>query len=382
MAGLTSGGFVPETYDAIKGRIEGKLEIFSQGFDFSPESPDGQMIGIMTYELYQAWQELAKVYDSYNPQVATGAGLRNIGLITGLPYGVAERSQATLETQGIAGTIIPRQSLVSDSDGNEFYTAFEVAIPSNIQVVAVKAGVVSTTAGTVTTIVTPVVGWDSVTQTTDGTTGSLAMSEQQFKNYRQRTVMRNYTSVIDVMQSRLVELGLGQANVVNNSTVGVVDGVPANTIHVTVGETGAISDEDIANVILATNAPGCPTHGSTSIPVTDSQGVVQTVSFTKATEQKIELVLDVTYLSQNIAEAEVNIVNSLRQHINGLLSGDDVVWSRLFAYITPYAEAQVNTLTIAKFGEAQTTNNVELAASEFASITDADITMTVDGVPI
>ena len=54
-AGLSLSGFTPETYDAIKARIEGKLEIFNPNFYFSPESPDGQLIGVMTYEIFQAW---------------------------------------------------------------------------------------------------------------------------------------------------------------------------------------------------------------------------------------------------------------------------------------------------------------------------------------
>lgn len=382
MAGLTSGGFIPETYDSIKQRIEGKLEVFNPGFDFSPDSPDGQMIGIMTFEIYQAWQQLAKVYDSYNPQVATGAALRNLGLITGLPYGVAERSQAVLETQGTTGTIIPKQSILVDADGNEFYTAFEVAVPSNLTVVASVAGAIPVPAGSITSIRTPIAGWSGVTQTTDGVEGSPAMSEQQYKNYRQRTVMRNYTSVADTMQAKLIELGLGQASVVNNSSTAPVNGVPANTIHVTVGEPGIVTDEEIARVILETNALGCPTYGSDSATVVDSQGYSQTINFSKAVEQKIEVTLDVTYLSENTAGANVNIITSLRQHINNLKSGEDVIWSRLFAYVTPFAEAQINTITIAKFGQSHGTTNITLTNSQFASITDADITLTVDGNPI
>ena len=52
MAGLDNSGFTPDTFANIKTRIEGKLEALSPGFDFSPESPDGQFISIMTYQRY------------------------------------------------------------------------------------------------------------------------------------------------------------------------------------------------------------------------------------------------------------------------------------------------------------------------------------------
>jgi hypothetical protein len=44
MAGLENYGFVPEEYESIVARIEGKIEAINPGFDFSPESPDGQLI--------------------------------------------------------------------------------------------------------------------------------------------------------------------------------------------------------------------------------------------------------------------------------------------------------------------------------------------------
>ena len=113
MAGLTRSGFVPDTYEAIKSRIESKLEALNPGFDFSPESPDGQLIGIMAFEIFQGWSQLNNVYNSYNPQVASGAALRNLGLISGLPYGVANRSFATCEVTGTAGTIIPQGTILT-----------------------------------------------------------------------------------------------------------------------------------------------------------------------------------------------------------------------------------------------------------------------------
>ena len=383
MAGLTSGGFVPETYDDIKERIEGKLDVINPGFDFSPDSPDGQMIGVMTYEIFQAWNELNNVYNSYNPQLAIGAGLRNIGLITGLPYGFAQRSSATLEVTGVAGTIIPIRTYLVDADGNEFYTTFETTVPDNLQVLARVAGAIPVTAGTITELLTPIDGVTSIAQSTDGVIGSGAQTAQQYKTERLRTVMRNSVSIEENLQSRLVEAGLTQARVANNSTdTAFADGTPPYSIQVTVGEVGAVTDDQIAKIILTNGALGCPTYGTTTVNILDSQGVTQPISFSKAVGVAIEVTLDVTYLSSQTAGSSENITNALRQHINSLESGDDVVWSRLFAYITPYSQAQVNTLTIARSGGSHGISNVVLGESEFASATNASITLTVDGVPV
>ena len=381
MTGLTIGGFVPETYNAVKSRIEGKIEAINPGFDFSPESPDGHLIGVMTYEIFQLWSELNKVYNSYNPMIATGAALKNLGLITGLPYGRATKSSATLETQGVVGTVIPAQSLVTDNAGNDFYTAFDTVIPSNLQVVAMISGIIEVPSGSILTIKTAVSGWTGVTQTQAGIEGALAQTEQQYRNTRQRTVMRNHTSVATTMQARLIELGVEQANVINNTdnAVTLPDGTPPNTIHVTVGELGSVNRLDVARAILTANAMGCPTYGNTSETIVDTQGVTHQVFFSVASAVQVRIVVDVTYLSENTADASTNIEAALFNHVNALPSGDDVVWSRLFGYITPFAKAQVNTLTIGVVGLAQATSNVNITNAQFANITAAEIVLTVDG---
>ena len=82
MAGLSIEGFTPLTEKEIIDRIHTRLLAFSPDMDLSTESPDGQLVEIFSFELAQAWNELSQVFHSYNPDVAIGAGLRNVGMIT------------------------------------------------------------------------------------------------------------------------------------------------------------------------------------------------------------------------------------------------------------------------------------------------------------
>lgn len=377
MSGLTEAGFSPETFEEIQGRIQGKLEVINPGFDFSPESPDGQLIDIFSYEIFTMWQQLNMVYNSYNPFLASGAALRNLGQITGAPFGFANRSFAVVELTGTTGTLVPADSLVSDANGNEFYVAYDAVIPSNAEVIAKVPGPIPVPIGTITTIVTPVAGWATVAQSTEGVIGMLAMSEQKYRNLRNATVMRNYTSNVDVLKARLLELGLEQVTVFNNDAITVVSGVPANTVAVTIGEVGVVSDADIAKVIFETLPAGCPTFGATTEAVLDLQGFSHDVSFTRATAVAIQINLDVTYLDADTAGADEAIKNSLMGHINSLAAGEDVIWSRIFQYITPIAKAQVNTMTIKKTGGSFGTSNIALSSVEFASLILSDITLVV-----
>ena len=381
MAGLTLEGFTPLTHDEIITRIQSRLEQYNPGFDFSPESPDGQLVSIFSYEISQAWNQLDLVYRSYDPDQTTGAGLRNMGLITGIPYGAASRSVVTLELDGEDGTLIPSGTVFVDEDNNEFATQLPTNLPATMQAVCVTSGPIPVPAGSVTKIKQPITGLASIQQPTNGNEGKPTESETAFRNRRNKTVLRNFNDTITVISSRLFELGIGQVEVVNNdsSTHPLPDGTPPNTVHVTIGEVGpGISDEDIAKVILATKSLGCPTYGTTTVSVNDSHGHPHDISFSKATAVNIYMDIEVDAGTADVGGAQEGITADLVEAINSLLAGEDVVWSRLFGIITPYAEADVTKLELSTDGINYAPSNITINADQFADTTTANISLVIN----
>ena len=377
MTGLTIEGFTPETYDEIKTRIEGKLEIFNPGFDFSPESPDGQMIGIMSYELSQAWAQLSLVYNSFDPRVATGQALRNIGLLSGIIKGHATRSTATIDLVGTINTIVPAGSIVSNADGDEFIIMYTSVIPSSVDVIAKIAGETPIDVNSLITIVTPVAGWTSFTQTTAGTVGNIPQTEAAYRNIRNMSVMKPATAVTDSLQAALQAIGLTQVSVQNNDTLNILaDGTLAQHIHITIAEPG-ITDEVIAQTILEQKSLGTPTYGSTTVVVTDSQGNDHDIKFSKAAATNIYVNVTVKFLADDISGAEEGIKQALEDHINSLLAGEDIIWSRLFGIITPFGKAQVDVLETGLSLGAMGTVNIDLPTTEYAVTDNTKITLTI-----
>lgn len=378
MAGLTTEGFEPETLETIEARIKAKLEAFSPGFDFSVEAPDGQLISIISTELAQAWAELDQVYHSYDPNLATGQALRNLGQITGIPYGVANASSAYINLTGVEGTVVPIRSVVSDADDNQFLTTAAATIPSGVQVIALQDGPIPITAGTLVNIESNVSGWTGISQPADGVIGRVAQTDSEYRNLRNRTVMRNYVSTVETMQARLLELGISQAIVVNNDTgVPLADGTPDQHIHVTIGEVTGITDQEIAETILKTKGMAVPTFGSTTVAVLDGQGISHDIKFTKAVEVPIYAEINVTFLDPDTAGAVEAIKADMAATVNRLLAGEDVIWSRLFCTITPYSKAQVDSLTLGKSLGTLAASNVVLSNTEYASMSTADINIVV-----
>ena len=377
MAGLTSEGFSILTLDEIKTRIQDRLEVLNPGFDFAPESPDGQNIEIFSYELSQLWAQLDLVYRSFNPNEATGQGLVNIGMISGILKDNADRSVATIGLVGVAGTFVPALSQVSDTDGNKFVTEHDAIIPSTVSAIALEAGPVPIVAGTLNTIATIIAGWTSITQANDGRIGTEPETEQHYRTDRSRAVMNPSESVTDALIAKLVELGVGQVEIANNDTIDVLaDGTPSGAIHVTVTDT-ILTNAEIATEILKYKSLGTYTFGSTSEVVNDSQGNPHTIRFTRSSAVSTEMVLDITFLGSDISGAVLDIQEALSVYVNSLVTGADVVWSHLFGLITPHGDAQINSLTIGRLGGTLSATNIPIGDIEFATIAIGNITVNI-----
>ena len=378
MAGLTSEGFTPLQFSEIVENIETRLEQYNPGFDFTPDSPDGQLISIMSVLINQAWIELNRVYHSYNPNEAYGQGLKNLGMITGIYKGAATRSQAVVSLTGTGNTKVPKGSIMADADGNEFYTNRDAYLPADVTVLSVLSGPLPVPAGSITDIISVVGGWTGINQADDGIIGLQPETDLQYRVRRNNTVMRGSNTVEESMSAAIIDLGIPQVTVINNdSELALADGTPAHNIHVLIGEYSGISDEEIGQAIFDNKGLGVPTHGTTTVSIDDSFGNPHDVLFTPAIEVPIFFNIEVTYHSVEIAGADEQIKKNLCEYINTLAAGEDVIWSGLFCLITPVAKAEVNLLEIGTSAGAVAAANVAISESEYASCDTTNIILTV-----
>jgi len=378
MAGLTSEGFTPLQFSEIVENIETRLEQYNPGFDFTPDSPDGQLISIMSVLINQAWIELNRVYHSYNPNEAYGQGLKNLGMITGIYKGAATRSQAVVSLTGVGNTKVPKGSIMADADGNEFYTNRDAYLPADVTVLSVLSGPLPVPAGSITDIISVVNGWTGINQADDGIIGLQPETDLQYRVRRNNTVMRGSNTVEESMSAAIIDLGIPQVTVINNDTEVVFsDGTPAHNIHVLIGEYSGISDDEIGQAIFDNKGLGVPTNGSTTVVIDDSFGNPHDVSFTPATEVPIFFNIEVTYHSVETAGADEQIKKNLCEFINTLTTGQDVIWSGLFCLITPVAQAEVNLLEIGTSAGAVAAANVVISDTEYASCDTTNIILTV-----
>jgi uncharacterized phage protein gp47/JayE len=128
--GITPTGFVPRTQtdilaalqDAVRARLGASLPL-------GAETVLGQLLGIVSERLAEAWEALEGVYASRDPDAAEGAALDALAAITGTVRLPATASTVPLIVLGTPGTLIPAGRVASvPGGGPRFETLADVTI--------------------------------------------------------------------------------------------------------------------------------------------------------------------------------------------------------------------------------------------------------------
>ena len=138
----------------------------------------------------------------------------------------------------------------------------------------------------------------------------------------------------------------------------------------------------VGEVIVDNKVPGAPTHGNTSVTVTDIFGSNKTVNFTVATEVPIEIEITVaTPEATGIFDLGgiSEIKEKVAEYVNGLEIGNDVSYSRCMAPFAADTGFDIISFRMkAKSSGAWTTNgNLIINAREYASLQPEDITVGI-----
>ncbi|MEY6830937.1 baseplate J/gp47 family protein [Enterobacter roggenkampii] len=171
--GVTRQGFIRKPLEKILSDLNSKfIAQFGESFDVTPESPDGQVIGIIADKISECWDLAQGSFNSYRPGATSGAGLDAIVELNRVTRIVNKPTEVTCVLGGDAGVIIPAGSIVATQNGEyEFSTNNEVTLPNSVTVTCTVTGEIPIIANSVTKVVTQIDGWASVNNPSDGVTG-------------------------------------------------------------------------------------------------------------------------------------------------------------------------------------------------------------------
>lgn len=385
--GVSATGFKRKRLDQILQELNSELKnVFGSNFNVSPESPDGQVNGVVAGSNADLWEIAEEAYGAFDPSGVTGATQDNLYQLNGLVRLPATKTQAELTVTGAQSTIIPAGSLVATSDtGVQFSTSVEVVIPSGgstvVQASALSTGPIAASAGTITVIDSPITGWSTVNNAADAIVGTNKETDAEFRARRKRSVARDAQALVDAIFAEVrAVLGVLQVKVLENDT-NVTDGngLPPHSVHaIVVG--GA--DADIAKAISLKKTLGIPAFGGVTEQVIDSQGIPHDISFSRPTEVPIYVEVNLTTFSAYPADGDDLIKQAVVDYANGVLIsgrgfflGDDVIHSELYTPINTIAGHTVNSLFIKISSPPDQTVDIPIAVSEVAQFTVANITV-------
>jgi uncharacterized phage protein gp47/JayE len=377
-----TGISAPSYADILASLTASFQSIYGSDIYVAPDSQDGQWLATLAQIINDGNQADIATYNAYSPAYAQGTGLSSVVKINGLRRESSSNSTAVVTIIGQAGTPI-NNGLIGDNQnlGTQWSLPASVIIPTSgqIQVTATctTAGNVAAAAGTLTTILTPTRGWQSVTNGSAATPGNPV---EQDATLRQRQAASTSLPAQTPLQAIIANVantaGIGRYAIYENPT-GTTDsnGVPGHSIAV-VAEGGNV--QTIAQAIEAKKSPGTGTYGTTSETVTDPAGVPITINFFELTEIGIFVQLTVVPLTGYVTTTKTLIANAISTYLGEFAIGQDSMLGKLLGPANLYGDAATSSSgqTQAQLDALSNTYNLPIA-----NIYQGRSDMTVVGGP-
>lgn len=327
-----NGPRVPDT-STVLAWVQGRFrEAFGPDLNLDLSTPQGQLITTLTACITARNAALLHLSQMFDPDTASGVFQDALGRIYFLNRQAAAPSVTQCLCVGLPGTLIPgtdtsnSPALAQDASGMQWHCTRTGTIPESGSVAlpfaSLEAGPVACPAQSITTIVSVIPGWDTVTNPEAGVAGRNTEGRAAFEARRRQSVALNGLGPVAAIYSRVAAVdGVLDARVEQNVTdvpimIGKVQLKP-HSVYVTVvgGE-----DAAVAEAIARSKSAGSDMNGNTSYTVTDTiSGAQQTITFERP--DSLRLGVRVTLAETDTTPAD--IVDRIKAAIVANFTGAD-----------------------------------------------------------
>lgn len=380
----TNGVITVDTVD-IKSEFEEAYKgALGADLDLDSSTPQGQMIINDTAAYVQMQQEIVNIANNYSVFYASGHALDVAGSRYGYYRKQGTSTVVVATVHGAAGTTIPAGALASD--GKNEYAALDTvtmdaAGSANIQFQCTVAGNIECPAGALNTIVTPVSGWDSVSNTYDGVPGYDTESDNIFReritaNMLQKRARSALGAIVDNVAaiSNVVSV-VGRENV--SDTTATIDGIEMAPHSIYLAILGG-EDKTIARVIAQQKTLGAATNGNTTVSYLDND-IGYTYQYLIQRPAQVELRVLVTYANTAYTpvDAQSRMAAIIMEYVaaNPFKIGQTITGADLANALKTYDVIDLLSVEVA-INSSRYTPYVRTALNEIAGLTAANITFS------
>jgi hypothetical protein len=289
---IAAGGVIVPDTSALQAEVENEYRA-ALGADIvvTPNTPQGVLITAEVIARANALGNNAALANQINPDIAGGVFLDAIWALTG-----GERLPATrsfipgVSLAGVAGTLIPAGSIAAKSDGVQFASTADVVLDGSglgvVEFVAVDFGPIACNPGALDTVVSGVLGWETVNNIDPAVLGRNVESDGASRVRRRNTLALQGSGgpgaiIAGLYDTEGVRSLAFRENVTDVATV--IDGINLGPHSIYVCVDGG-TDEAVAATLLERKSMGAGYNGGTVVNVTEPlSGQVYPVAFDRPT---------------------------------------------------------------------------------------------------
>lgn len=334
---LNNSGIVVADTDSVYQEVEQEYKkAFGDDLVTTADSPAGVLITAETIARTNTAQSMAEVANQINPNIASGVFLDAIWSLTGGARTKATSTSVEATLTGVAGTVIPAGSQAKTADEDIFSLVSDTLIPASGSTTAtflsIEKGAIPCTAGALNTIVSQVLGWETINNTGAGTLGLETQSDIEAREQRKLELAIIGRSTVEAICSALYSLvdvkSLSFRENIASSTQ-TIDGIQmiAHSIYVCVD---GGTDEEIAKALLENKTLGAGYNGSQEVSIIEPiSGQKYTVKFDRPKIVQIQVKISVKVISYT-GSAQDFVKNAILTYANnpikteGFVVGNDV----------------------------------------------------------
>lgn len=321
--------------------------------DVSPSRAIGQLTDVLNEHDQQLAELLQEVYTGFDPGQNTGQSQDAVASITGTYRWAATHGSVILSVDLDAVTLLPAgsQAAVAGDPDNIWATTEDVtSVGAGVYTVpaqCVETGPIQALVGTITVIVTSVVGWNSVTNAADAVQGRGIEGHTALRLRRELEVAGGGSTSVDSIAAAVSQVdGVLESCCLENDRDVAVDGMPPHSVEQVYWDGGAAAavPAEIAEAIFEEKAGGVQAFGAATATHTDSQGQDHVIGLTLAAEQVIDIVVNL--LAGDGYVGDVIVAEAIvAWGLDDLHVGDDVYRSQVSEEVTEL-EGVVNVISI------------------------------------
>lgn len=218
-----TGVIVPDTSQVRNEVIAEFKSVFGPDLVTDPSTPQGMLITRIVEMRDAVARNNADLANQINPNLATGEFLDAlVSFSGGARFPARKTTISGVTLTGTTGTLIPAGSIAMTTLGESFTLDSPVKIVSGTGLgnfTAMNDGPIEVGIGALTRIVTGIIGWTGVNNTTAGSTGRDVESDSALRRRRASILATQSMSITEAIAARLSSVdGVSSFNILENPT--------------------------------------------------------------------------------------------------------------------------------------------------------------------